>query len=515
VRDPNIIDTNRPIIVLEDIVYEGDLDTIIGTWTTIKGEPISGATITSGLFFNDNPLAGKGFLNNTNENGNYILTFNYTTLEPGTYVWKITFDKSGYQIWDDLTIEVTVQPHTYKILIGVLPELIQGKQYSISATVEYNNTDSSSSLSLNEITDRRDKEVEGVEVEFVVSLLYENGDEKDITLSAITNQNGVAIINISPGFTKGLDRIVSITATISSEGGFNYAAFENFDGTFPKILPPDPTLVDQIVSAITENIIFLPMLIAVVLGATLVALIYNRRRLERIRKINNNIKSAFVEMTALNSIQSIIIQTSTKLTVYEETIGVESSLDTNLVGGMVTAFSSFLNEVGKHEQFGYEMMEREGVSITAHKGQYSNFIVISNDKLPIIMLSQIPLVQSQIEREFRENFRNTSRGVIKLKKNQIYPIFDKIGFKVVLRSSLIFNEGNIRKLLRQSSLSRALKQNIRLLHDFPKSEYGKNTEFDIKEIMSYFNSKGISERISSRIIILAYQFKIIEPKGGL
>ncbi len=282
----------------------------------------------------------------------------------------------------------------------------------------------------------------------------------------------------------------------------------------PLVQPPQPTLLELIIEFVQANIIFLPILIAGIMGTILVFIIYNRRRLDRIRKINNNIKSALGEMIALNSIQSIIIQTSTKLTIYEEEVGSQSNLNTNLVGGMVTAFSSFLNEVGKNEQFGFEMMEREGVSITAHKGRYSNFIVISNDKLPIIMLTQIPLVQAEIERQYTDNFTNTSRGVKKLTSSQIYPIFNKIGFKVVLRSSLVFKDGNIRKLLKQRSLSRALKQNIRLLMGFPKSEFGKKPDIYLKDLMDYFKTKGISERISSRIIILGYQFKIIGPKGA-
>jgi hypothetical protein len=257
-------------------------------------------------------------------------------------------------------------------------------------------------------------------------------------------------------------------------------------------------------------VVLIPIILSLPFAAVFVFAYFNKKKQERITQINNSVKLATSELRAIESIQSIIIQTSTKLTVYEEQIQ-SGSMDTSLVGGMVTAFSSFLNEIGSSELFGFEMMEREGVSVTAHKGEKSNFILITNEKLPLVTLSQIQDTQKIIEDDFKSYFTDTSRGARQLSKEQISTSFEKGSFKVALRGDLILSEKNIPKLMREQSFSRVLKQNIKLLDELPNSEFSENNKFTLENIFEFFRSKGISKQIGSRAIILAYQYKILEP----
>ncbi|MHA2278281.1 MAG: hypothetical protein ACXAC2_21080, partial [Candidatus Kariarchaeaceae archaeon] len=273
----------------------------------------------------------------------------------------------------------------------------------------------------------------------------------------------------------------------------------------------DPSVLEQVLSFLETNFILIPIVIVVSIAIAIIYVLYNRNKRERIREINNSVKSAHIELQAIQSIQTIIMQTSSKLTIYEEQVS-DAEINSTLISGMVTAFSSFLGEIGKNELFGFEMMEREGVSITLHKGKVSNIIIISQEKLPLVVLSQIRDAQTFIEDTYNSNFTNTARGVQKLTENQIHPEFHRAAFKIDLKDDLVFHERNIRKLLGQRSLSRALKTNIQLLYEFTKSDFYKDKKFILRDLIRFYQSKGITERVSSRAIILAYQFNVVDSE---
>ncbi|MFV2014649.1 MAG: hypothetical protein ACC656_04435, partial [Candidatus Heimdallarchaeota archaeon] len=333
--------------------------------------------------------------------------------------------------------------------------------------------------------------------------------EKTFRKFATTKSFGVAVIVLSPEETSNLVSVVSIQAVIEkSDAALPVTkVFDPLD--LPEVQEGDPTVLEEFLIFLEVNLALVPILALLIAVSIFLYGLYNKRKRDRIREINNSVKSAHIELQAIQSIQSIIMQTSTKLTIYEEIV-TEGELNTTLISGMVTAFSSFLSEIGKNELFGFEMMEREGVSITLHKGEVSNIIIISQEKLPLIVLSQIREAQIMIESEFKSNFTNTTRGVTKLTEDQLHPIFHKASFKIDLKDQLTFNEGNIRKLLKQRSLSRALKANISLLFEFPKSDYFKDNTYTLKDLIRFYQSKGITERVSSRTIILSYQFNVID-----
>jgi hypothetical protein len=509
VKDPEIIDTTRPIIDLQEIVYEGDVDTITGNWTTTTGDPIQDATILVILTHNLQQQAVYQFT--TLADGTYILLFNYTDLLPGDYDWEISFQKEGYQAWNDLADSVTIVPHNYQIILDVPPNLVKGEEFFISVTILYNNNNSNNNpatLSLSEVQGRSGA-VEGVRVNFEITLLYEDNAIKQVRTFAVSNKNGIALTSLSALDTIGLQSIESITTSIGITEVNTPISVDHQVPTLT-ITVGEPELIDQILDFIEQNVVLIPIILSLPFAAVFVFAYFNKKKQERITQINNSVKLATSELRAIESIQSIIIQTSTKLTVYEEQIQ-SGSMDTSLVGGMVTAFSSFLNEIGSSELFGFEMMEREGVSVTAHKGEKSNFILITNEKLPLVTLSQIQDTQKIIEDDFKSYFTDTSRGARQLSKEQISTSFEKGSFKVALRGDLILSEKNIPKLMREQSFSRVLKQNIKLLDELPNSEFSENNKFTLENIFEFFRSKGISKQIGSRAIILAYQYKILEP----
>ena len=103
-----------------------------------------------------------------------------------------------------------------------------------------------------------------------------------------------------------------------------------------------------------------------------------------------------------------------------------------------------------------------------------------------------------------------ARGVKKLVKSQVHPQFTKASFKIPLTQSLKLNTGNINKVMKEKSVSRALKQTITLLNELDESEYSTDGLFDLEKVSAFFESHNISSKLSSRTIMLAYEFHIIE-----
>ncbi|OLS19216.1 MAG: hypothetical protein HeimC2_42230, partial [Candidatus Heimdallarchaeota archaeon LC_2] len=514
VKDPTITDTIRPIIEIETRVYEADTEEFQGSWLTTPKEDkggVDGGTVKVQLFQNLNIIDTFEVI--TRSDGNFTITFDYTDLNPNNYTWIISFLKDGYQEWFDIEIQFEVLPHTYGITIIIEDSIQQGREYTIVAALKYLNNDSTNpTLSLSEYTPiSQDFSVApyDISVEFTIDLIYTDGTGKQIIKVTRTNQDGIALIVLSEQDTTDLDRILSINVQVLESDTNNLTNLEFNSDDLPGVQASSPTSFELAIKFIRENIILLPVILVSIVSLAIVGMQFNNRRVERIRQINNAVKSAHVELQAIKSIESIIIQTSSKLTIYEEQVA-RSNVNSTLIGGMVTAFSSFLDEVGKSELFGFEMMEREGLSLTLHQGKISNMIIISTDKLPIVLLSQIKDAQEDIENSFKNNFTKTTRGVTRLTTAEIHPKFHNADFKLDLIDDLSFKGKNIKKMLKQRSLSRALKFNIRMLYEFPDSDYFEGDTFQLGDIIDFFNSKGITERVSSRTIMLAYQFDVIE-----
>ncbi|MCE7734838.1 MAG: hypothetical protein GPJ54_08185, partial [Candidatus Heimdallarchaeota archaeon] len=329
------------------------------------------------------------------------------------------------------------------------------------------------------------------------------------TKLATSNSVGVALISLDGSQTANIASIQSIGVSIAEDVGFLPVEVIMPVEDFPTIAPGEPDLITKALEFLGANWGYIVVVIIVASAIVVVLFWYRKQQGIRINQINDSIKIATEELAAVKSIQSIIIQTSTKLTIYEENV-VEDAMNTNLIGGMITAFSSFLNEIGRSELFGWEMMEREDVSLAVHKGKYSNFIVISTGKLPMIILSQIQDAQKALEDSFKDNFVNTARGVKKLIKSQVHPQFTKASFKIPLTRTLKLNTGNINKVMKEKSVSRALKQTVILLNDLSESQYSTDGLFDLEKLSAFFESHSISSKLSSRTIMLAYEFHIIE-----
>jgi hypothetical protein len=508
VRDPVTIDTVRPTFSLVDAVFEGDIEIINGTYLDEFNRPVVNATITVSLFLQEEIFRT---VFTTDENGYYEIRFDYTGLLPAEYIWVVSFEADGYLAWRNLRYNVELFPHTFEVVLSTTPKLTQGEEYYIYARILYNTTDlnDTDGLGMSSVI-HPSGGAQGVEMQFIIVAETESGSVTFFK-SDISDENGMVIIFLSASDTEGILRIIQIKAVIIEGRGNVPGEYEYTEASFPEIIPADPGILDQIIVFFFAYLEFLIAIGALILLILLILFIRRRAEQKRMLELNSTIKAAYDEVRALESFKAIIIQTKSKLTIYEELVN-DEGMNTNLVGGMVTAFSSFLNELGQGDggQVGFETMERGDVSLTVHKGVSSNFIVISSEKLPFGILSQLQEAQENLEAKFESNFTNTSRGVKKLTAKEVYPQLAQASLKLDLLGELEFNSGNIRPLLRERTISRAIKQNIELLRLLPTSRFSNSKgHFTMADIIDFYANRSVNRRMSSRIIISAHRFGII------
>ncbi len=512
VKNPLLIDTIFPDLSYSNIAYEGDYEVISGIWIDINGEVVNEGEI-SIIFTNsvDEEIISKTSVNQ----GNYTIILNYTNMVPGAYEWKISFTSPGYEPWEDLPIKVTVLAHNYAFDVQINDELKPGEKYIITTLVYYEDNTTDSNLSLNQLFSKgksgESVPVEGIEVNFDILLVYKDGSKIRISISAMTDEVGLAFIELSSEDTTSLVSISEIAIGISGHSFGNANSIVLSSTQLPSIDLPEPEISIKIQNILMDNLIIVFIFVASIFIAGFIFLAQKQKRQDEMSQLDMAIQVAYQEIDALLSIQSIVIQNTTKLNVYSEQLG-ELDLNSTLIGGMVSAFSTFLNEVGKQELFGFEIMEREGVSITSHQGKISNFIIISTEKIPYTLLDQIKVAQQLIEKKHKDYFSTNRRGVLNLKKEQVRPLFEEAGFKISILGNYTLQPNNMKKLLKESSISSSMKNNVKSLLDFDK-HYNDARQMSFDNIQNYFYERDMPLKMTSRAIILAYRYKIIIPKG--
>ena len=514
IKDPNVTDTLIPQLDPHRSLFEGDQEIINSFWPTTSDRDVPNPIITGGvpnsritldLHSVDGFVATYNFT--TDPYGNFTIKFDYTGLKPGDYTWQINYDGGDSYQSQKYQFDVTINPHSFVLEFDVPTTMRQGEVYIFGVTVYYNDTQSPSSLGLSELTGRGRTPVSGIEVTATIDYLSVNGESASFIKPVSTDIYGHAIFRLSGKETALISKITKISAIVQDDIN-NSATGDYPDINTITINPPLPTLVTRIVDwLMTYYVYLLGFLAIIVVFAIFLALLIRRRR-DRIREINRGIRNATEELETIQGLKAIIIQTSDKLTLFEELV-FETTLNTSLIGGMISAFSSFLNEITSDETMGFEMMEREGANITVHKGAESNFILISETKIPITVLNQVQKAQQRIEIDFKDYFSETSRGVRKLTKAQIYPIFDQSLFKLSLTELLSINERNISKILKLKTVSRALKKYAVSLYEFNKSKYVTNGGFYLEDLIQYLQDQGIVHSILSRIVILCWEFNVV------
>ena len=506
-KDPSIIETIDPEFDLIQVVYEGNVETISGTWVTKENnQSISNGIVTVFLYDTSKQEIFQSYVVTTDQDGFYSLTFNYTALAPRNYIWEISFEKASYESWS-FDIPVKVIPHNYRIEIQVHDTLERGKSYYISATVYYDDKENgTSSLSLNSFNSKNGQPAVGLELEFLVLVLYLDGSNAQFTKKTTTFSNGVGVIEFTGLETRNMASIDGINAHINSD--FGVPNDTTLDASkLPTVTDSPPSYLETLVSQIASNGLLIGVFLLILLFTVGLFIYFRRSIKKKYKSMLRELDTSKVEFDSLISIRAIILQTQEGIPAYDLRTGSEG-VDASLISGVVTAISAFLSEFSDEEMFGFETMQRQGLSITSHKGKLTKLIIISDEELPLIMMDKLAKSHTEIEDKFEPVFEDFTGD--QLPPEDMLGIFENNSIHLAMLDRLTINVRNIRKIMKIKSISRLIKDQIRKLPIlFSESEMGFLTLDDILEKME--EVLALSSETIARIMLLAYKNEILLP----
>ncbi|MDH5402736.1 MAG: hypothetical protein OEY49_09615, partial [Candidatus Heimdallarchaeota archaeon] len=505
VRDPLVTETEEINIQITQNVYEGDIEIINGTWSQLNSDDfIANATITVILYDLSKTEEILSFTTQTDLNGNFNILLNYTNIAVRNYIWEITFSKDLHET-KFIDLNVQVQPHSYIIEIQVPSTLVQGESFFITAIVYYANENNSETLSFNEFISKQGK-AEGVEVEFEVVYIDTEGQEVKIIKGAMTTYNGIAVIEFKGTDTISIQEITSISASISENEFGNSATADLPSISLPSIAQPNRTLLETLIAGIINQLYLVIMIFIVIIFS--IALIYYTRKgiKKKFKTILKEMDSAKIELDSILTVRAVILQNNNGIPVYESRI-TQLGVDTALISGLISAMSAFLGEVGSSQLFGFETIERQGLSITSHQSNHSKLIFISENELPLVVLDKIKVFHKEIEEFYKTEILRDAPKMMLEEEITIY--YEKTGLPIPLLQKLRIERKNIKRVTNIRSVSRIIKETIASL---PFIYQSKNENLlPVTEIITLLEEQNLSKELIARSILLAYRNNILIP----
>ncbi|MHA2028172.1 MAG: hypothetical protein ACW99Q_02180 [Candidatus Kariarchaeaceae archaeon] len=514
VEDPKLIKTivtwNGDDVATE--FFEGDVQEISGEWYTIESsQGIVEGQVRATLFENQKSIRSINAL--TNENGEFILYLNYTSLPSGSYTWIVSLIKSGY-VGKEFEIDFTLHPHNYVIEIQNLDELVQGEAYDIVVIVTYNNL-------VNDLIDRqfglnginvthRTGRAFGVEVELELSLTRITGESRSITLTSTTDENGIALFTLSGDETKVISSLDEINAIVLASDFGESTSQSVFASDLPIVRPSESNIITQVFDFVTENIIPLLILVILILTTGAISFVLMRIKRNKLQLLLKENQTAIEEFQSLRSIRTILLKSNYGLLIYGESFS-DVGVDPDLIAGLTSAISSFLDEVDSKEFHGFEVMQRSNLSITSHKGEFSTLISISNQNIQPVVLDQLKTAHHRIENQF-EHIMTTSPLTISLAEEaQIMEFLDETDFKVNLLRNFIIDFRKLRKIDDVKIITKFKRKKIKILNDFPISEIPEGGIRSIDQIYEFLQSRDVKHDVIAQIIIICHAYGVFKP----
>jgi hypothetical protein len=305
--------------------------------------------------------------------------------------------------YENQSVDISLNMIGRKIIISIeiVPEeIFQGSEFTVEAILEYeslisNVSGSGARLSL--------ESLEGVEVNFEVEILYENGNLKTLynTTHAqlLGNSKGLAQFIIRGEYTigaKGINRIaVYSSETASGQAGFSTTP-EDYIETyqFKKQSEENPLFSNP-------NLIVLGIILLVLISITLISLKSYQNRKKTQKDIRNEIEHRFKDLLNL---RGILCRNNHGILFYGENFRFKDQ-DGDLIAGITTAMSTLVDQVSDHslKEGEFDILERGKFGIFSHQGKFSVLSLISSGKLSKYTLDTLVTIHEQIEERFSPN----------------------------------------------------------------------------------------------------------------
>jgi hypothetical protein len=300
----------------------------------------------------------------------------------GWYDFNLTFSKYGY-INKTLDFSLYIRGFDIKINLVFDPSLVQGTAYTIKAVVVYDNgtiVNTSQLLrfkitSLQGINQNIGDPVDGIDINFLISLTMLDESTMLLNETSPTNPNGEASYTISGDITANIASINSISAGIV---GLDISE-ANIQNVVPNI---------EVQKVEPLNPLFIAIPVVIVIFLFLIGTLYFRRRSKKIAKVRSILRANLDKLDLVNSTYSIMLTTNTGLpiltkinAVYSKSKAVEE-LISGLSVGIDTFLSSFqqdfMTKIGTTDQTKVDPNNPHKVFMSAIKRNEFHVLIIGS-----------------------------------------------------------------------------------------------------------------------------------------
>ncbi|MHA2254045.1 MAG: hypothetical protein ACXAD7_27075, partial [Candidatus Kariarchaeaceae archaeon] len=343
-----------------------------------------------------------------------------------------------------------------------------------------------------------------------LSLSRVTGESRSITLTSTTDKNGIALFTLSGDETKLISSLDEITALVMANDYGQAASQSVFESDLPIVRPSESNIITQLFDFVIENMIPLLLVVIVILSTGAGTLFLMRIKRKKLHMLLEEKQTAIEEFQSLRSIRTILLKSNHGLLIYGESFS-EVGVDPDLIAGLTSAISSFLDEVDSKEFHGFEVMQRSNLSITSHKGEFSTLISISNQNIQPVVLDQLKTAHYRIENQFKHVMTTSPLTVTREEEAQIMEFLDETDFKVNLLRNFGIDFRRLRKIDDVKIITKFKRKKIRILNDFPISEIPEGGIRSIDQIYEFLQSKDVKPDVIAQIIIICHAYGVFKP----
>jgi hypothetical protein len=482
-----IIQTNEPTLTPGLLVYEGYVDILNGAWVDEKSGTIPSAMINGSLYYQSEIGESIQEFTSPITNSLFSITFDYSSLNPGEYIWVLTFNHANYET-QELNFTVNVLAHTLDIEL-ILPanDIVPNQEYTIGIEVSFRDPELSA-LRL-DVFGSKTGSAEGIPLNLLLDLELTNQASSLQTYSLITNADGYAEVVLTSDATSNLLGINSISVEILDQGsiqGLNYI--------LPSADIPQVEMPTTPVSTLEEEdpgSSFDPIIIAIIGGAVLflgvIVFLLKQRKPDEDKEtiVPLSKDDIFLRLSEINSLRSVLIvnyNTGEPLLkhIFKEDEAVNAAIENIL---------SFYDSSDTQDEFVINTADRslneliffDFLQVYRTLGKSVDIIMITHGKV-----SQMEKSLDQISAWLHKSYDLKEKTARK-------SLFDQINDEIILNMHIRFGTWTMQKVvpsesLNLSKLPEAISKSVaQILIERRSASFtelvGKlNTEYEVNEI---------------------------------
>jgi hypothetical protein len=486
-------------------VYEGYVDSVTGLWVDESGNGVHLGTINAFLKYDESSSTVIRSFSNVIVEGAILLDIDYLNLLPRTYTLVLEFTKASYQN-HTLSLEITVLAHELDINIEFEDELIPNNNFTIEISVKYMDEETSG-LGLNSHGSKTGA-ADNIPITVNFDLEYENGSQLNLEYNTVTGTNGIVHITLSGTQTNNLQSILGIGVTIKNQGTIKGKTLNLGVEEIPPVVKlktdKPPVIKLPLLGSVDRNIFWIVIVFLAILALSPILYRYLRKKEIEFVKLSENLEVAGAEIKGIQSIQQMLIINNSGLPLYVKQIQ-SVGVDPLLLSGMSSAVSSFLQEVADQQYFGIQVLENQGLSITSHKREFSNFIIVSTNSLPTTIMDQMKQAHALIENKYDKNLKRKFSN--QFVYDEVNDIFNEVRLKIDLTENLVVNKENQKRFENETSNHKELKLLVSLLI---ASEEEETKRWTLKDLIDFYRVQGYVFNKAADAILTAYNYGILQ-----